>query len=236
MAVSSIIAMLFRRNKTAKSDWAVGLDFGTSQIRGVFIRRVGSGLKLEAFDVRACQCEVGNAESISAAAAEVAHLFSSLNAPERWAYAVINPIGTVVCQVELPRMPLAEARAALQLNSVNSLRFFHRDLSNYYLDIMEQVAAEGQPPAAKNTKMQLLVGAAARTDVLWYRSVLNAAKVRPVAMELSALTVVNGLLATEPELCQTEAVLLLDLGARTTSMNFSMRWTKSSPSSAEMGV
>ena len=237
--------MLFRRNKKAKSDWAVGLDFGTSQVRGVLFQRVSTTLKLkstdaqalaatnsnnsaytafkyklEAFDVRPFPFTSGKSENISAAAAVVAELFSALSAPDSCAFAVINPIGTVVCQVELPRMPLPEARAALQLNSA---RFLHRDLSNYYIDLTEQTLVGTPTPAPKNNKMQLLVGAATRPDVLWYRNVLFAAKVRPLAIELSTLTVVNGLLTTEPELCQKEAILLLDLGARTTSMNFLWR-------------
>lgn len=236
--------MFFIRNKKTKSEWAVGLDFGTSQVRGVLFQRASTTLKLksadaeslaatknnstytafkyklEAFEVRPFPFTVGKPESISAAAAVVAELFSCLRAPDRCAFAVINPVGTVVCQVELPRMPLPEARAALQLNSV---RFLHRDLSDYYIDLTEQIVEGAPTPAPKNTKMQLLVGGATRADVLWYRHVLTAAKVRPVAIELSTLTVVNGLLATEPELCQKEAILLLDLGARSTSMNFIWR-------------
>ena len=212
--------MFTRRSKKTNRDWAVALDFGTSQVRGVFIRRVDGATQLEAFDARPLKSTAGQADSVAAAAAEVAKLFNGWRVPERSAFAVINPPGTVVCQVELPPMPLSEARTALQLNSV---RYLHRDLSNYYLDLAEQTGPSDQPRPAKNAKLQLLVGAATHEDVRWYRNVLLAAKVRPAAIELSTLTVVNGLLATEPELCQNEVVLLLDLGARTTSMNFLRR-------------
>ena len=209
--------MFFRRDNKTKRDWAVGLDFGATCVRGVFIRRRGAVLKLEAFDVRPLKATVGQADSIPTAAAEVAQLFDGWNVPERRAFAVIETPGTVVCQVELPRMPLAEARAALQLNSV---RYLHRDLSNYFIDLVELCTTDAKLPPANSTKQQLLVGAAPRADVLWYRNVLIAAKVRPEAIELSTLTVVNGLLATEPELCENTVILLLDLGAHTTSMNF----------------
>lgn len=212
--------MFFKRAKPTKRDWAVGLDFSASRVCGVFIRRGNAVAKLEAFDARPLNAAVGQADSIAAAAAEVAQLFDGWSVPERRAFAVVNPPGAVVCQAELPRMPLSEARAALQLNSV---RYLHRDLSNHYLDLVEQTALDTQPRTANGAmldKMQLLVGAATRAEVLWYRNVLLAAKVRPVAIELSALAIVNGLLATEPELCQNEAVLLLDLRAYTTTMNF----------------
>lgn len=164
-------------------------------------------MKLEAFDVRPLKAVAGQASGISAAAAEIAQLFDGWSVPGRHAFAVINPIGTVVCQAELPRMPLSEARAALRLK--------HRDFNNYYLGLTEHGATDTQ-----STKMELLVGAAPCEDVLWYRDVLLAGKVRPVTIELSTHAVVNGLLATDPELCRNEAVLLLDFGTHSISMNF----------------
>ena len=173
--------------------------------------------KLAAFDVRPLPVVAGRNDSVAAAAAEVAQLFGGWSVPERRAFAVINSPGKAICRAELPRMPLSEARAALRLNGS---RYLHRDLSNCYFDLVEQGATAGQPAPAKTTKMQLLVGAAPREEVLWYRNVLLAAKVRPEAIELSSFTVANGLLATEPELCRTETVLLLDFGAHTTAMIF----------------
>ena len=206
--------MFFSRNKQTWRDWAVGLDFSGRRVCGVFIRRRATGPTLEAFAIRPLPSAVGKTDSIAVAAVEVAQLFGGWDVPERRAVAVINPPGTVICQAELPRMPLSEARAALQLNSV---RYLNRDLFNCYLDLVEQGATDTQP---QPSKMQLLVGAAPCAEVLWYRNVLLAAKVRPVAVELSALTAVNGLLATESELCQTEAVLLVDCGAQTIFLNF----------------
>jgi len=169
-------------------------------------------MKLEAVDVRPLKAAIGQASSIPAAAAEVAQLFDGWSVPGRQAFVVINPIGAVICQAELPRMPLSEARAALRLK--------HRDFKNYYLDLTERGASDNQLQKTQSTKMELLVGAAPREDVLWYRNVLLTGKVRPVTIELSAHTIVNGLLTTDPELCRNEAVLLLDLGTHTTSMNF----------------
>lgn len=209
--------MVFRRNKKSNRDWAVGLDFGASRVRGVLLRRSDAVTMLEAFDVRPLKTVAGRDDSVAAAAAEVAQLFGGWSVPARRAFAVINSPGKAICRAELPRMPLSEARAALRLNGV---RYLHRDLSNCYFDLVEQGATAGQPPPAKNSKMQLLIGAAPREEVLWYRNVLLAAKVRPEAIELTSFTVANGLLATEPELCRTETVLLLDLGAHTTALNF----------------
>ena len=115
--------MFFRRSNNTKSDWAIGLDFGMSRVRGVFIRRKNAVTTLENFDVRPLPAAFGKADCIPAAAAEIAQMFGGWDVPARRAYASINPPSAVVCQAELPpRMPLHEARAALQLNSVNSIR------------------------------------------------------------------------------------------------------------------
>ena len=219
--------MFFRRKKNTQREWAIGLDFGANQLRGVLIGRQAVALRyktvdkpsptanactafgycLEAFDVRPFVSVVGKADSIAEAAATVAQLFNGWNTPGRCAFVVINPAGAIINQTELPSMPLPEAREAL--------RFNQRNLGNCYFDLAENGASD-----VKNAKMQLLVGAATREEVLWYRDVMVAAKVRPMAIELSTLTVVNGLLLTEPELCQNETVLLLDIRAKTTAMNF----------------
>ena len=204
--------MFFRRDKKVKRDWAVGLDFGMSQVRGVLIRRKDTALKLEAFDVRPLNTTVGQAGTIPAAAATVAQLFNGWNTVGRCAFVAINPPGAIISQTELPPMPLTDARAALRLNQ--------RNLSNCYFDLVEHGVTADKLPNAKNTKMHLLVGAATREEVLWYRDVMRAAKVQPLTIELSTLTIVNGLLVSEPEICQNETVLLLDLRANTTAMIF----------------
>ena len=54
----------------------------------------------------------------------------------------------------------------------------------------------------------------------WYRRALEAAEVRPETLGLAALAVVNAIQASDPELCATEAVLLVDIGAQSTSTKF----------------
>ena len=201
--------MFFSQDKKEKRDWAVGLDFGMSQVRGVLIRRKDAALKLEAFDVRPLKAVVGQVDAIPAAVATVAQLFNGWTTVERCAFVAINPPGAIISQAELPPMPLTEAHAALRLNQ--------RNLSNCYFDLVEYGVTASR---LQNAKMHLLVGGATREEVLWYRDVMRAAKVRPLTIELSTLTIVNGLLVSEPEICQNETVLLLDLRANTTAMVF----------------
>jgi type IV pilus assembly protein PilM len=112
-------------------------------------------------------------------------------------------------------------KAALQINSAQYLR---RDFSNYCLDAFELVDPKADPAAdpktKKQTKMTVIVGGATREEVAWYRNALVAAKIRPEVMELAAISVVNALQLCQPDLCEKEVVLLLDIGAHSTSINF----------------
>ena len=202
--------MFFRQNNKSKRVWAIGLDFGTSQVSGVLIRREATALKLDAFDMRPLPPTDGKPGSVAAAAAVVSQLFTGWSVPDRCAFAAINPPSAIINQTELPQMPLSEARAALH----------QQNLSNCYFDLLVDDAPDAQQPDANRAKMQLLVGAATREEVRWYRDVMLAAKIRPAAIELATLTVVNGLLVTEPELCQAETILLVDFRTNTTAINF----------------
>jgi type IV pilus assembly protein PilM len=76
------------------------------------------------------------------------------------------------------------------------------------------------PKAKKSANMRLLVATASKDEVQWYRAALLAAKLRAETMELPALCVVNAFQRSHPEVCAKEVVLLLDIGARATSLNF----------------
>lgn len=114
-------------------------------------------------------------------------------------------------------MPMDEVKNALKLNSA---RYLRRDFSNYYLDVVELIDGTDDVKKKKTPKMNVLVGGASREEVKWYRDALAAAKIRPETMELAAVSVVNAFQISHPEICAKHAVLLVDIGAQSTSMNF----------------
>ena len=119
--------MFFSQDKKEKRDWAVGLDFGMSQVRGVLIRRKDAALKLEAFDVRPLKAVVGQVDAIPAAVATVAQLFNGWTTVERCAFVAINPPGAIISQAELPPMPLTEASPTTKgLPSLLTINIFCR--------------------------------------------------------------------------------------------------------------
>src|SRR5262249_20489711 len=145
---------------------------------------------------------------------QIQQALGRLKCSERRACVAISCSSAMVCQTEFPRMALDEVRNALKLGSAQ--KYLRRDLSDYCIDVAELT------PAAENKstgKMMLLVGGATKLEVAGYREALTAAKVRPEVMELAAVSVVNAFQLSKPDVAEN-VVLLVDIGARSTSLNF----------------
>ncbi len=209
--------MFLRRNKRTKRDVVIGLDVGARALKAAVLQRDGDMVKLARYLVTPSATTFDKSGSPERLGAELNELMSKLEVSERTARVAISCPSATVCETEMPRAPLDEAKNALRLNSA---RYVRRDLSNFYLDAIE--LADAQPADNKGkaaSVMRVLVAAADREEVRWYRAALEAAKIRPETMELSALTVVNAFQFGNAELCQKEIVVLLDVGAHSTSIN-----------------
>lgn len=207
--------MFLKRNRQQKRNLVVGLDLGTTRLKATVIQRNGAGLELVEYAVRALPS--ASEKSDFSLAGELQALMSGLKVQERRACVAISCNSAMVCHTEFPRMPIAEVKSALKLNSS---RYLRRDFSNYYLDAVELTGADDNGNGKKSPKMRVLVGGANRDEVCSYRDAMLAAKIRPEVIELAAVSVVNAFQISQPELCQKEAVLLVDIGARSTSINF----------------
>jgi len=210
--------MFLRRAKQTKRDVAVGLDLGTSQIKAAVLRRQGESLQLAEYAIiPTTHTGVGRPEAQPQFAAQLQQLMSSLSVPERRVSVTISSDSAIVCETEFPRMPLDEVKSALKLNST---RYLRRDFSNYYLDAVELTEPPVDGKEKKPQAMKVLVGGANKEEVLWYRNALLAARIRPDVMELSAVSVINAFQVGNKEVCEKEVVVLVDIGARSTSINF----------------
>ena len=63
--------MLFRRNNNLKRDVAIGIDFGTSQVKGAIVRRDGDQLQLSSYGIRRLDLDIGTAGTELQVAAEL---------------------------------------------------------------------------------------------------------------------------------------------------------------------
>ncbi|MCG3146584.1 MAG: Cell division protein FtsA [Verrucomicrobiae bacterium] len=206
--------MIFKRNKQkARPNFAVGLDLGTRQIKAALIRREGAALQLSKYAVRTQANGTNNAEQY---AADLREAVKQLGTEDQRIRVTLSCNSAMVCHAEFPRVPLQEVKAALQNFSAQYLR---RDYSDYYLDVFELEDGSSDPKPQKSALIKVLCAGAKRDEVNWYRNALAAAKIKPSTIELTAVSVVNALQVCESNLCEKDVVLLLDIGARSTSMN-----------------
>lgn len=217
--------MFFTDRKQSRRDVAIGLDLGVSQIKAVVLSRKGDALELAEYAVAPSSVAIGKPGAEQQLAAELQQLMTQLKVQERHASAAISCNSAMVCETELPRMSLREAQGALKLSSV---RYLRRDFSNYYLDAVElaDLSGNGKDTNGKDKKsptMKVLVGGASKEEVRWYRDALLAAKIRTESIELAAISVINAFQVSNREICEQEIVLLVDMGARSTSINFLRR-------------
>ncbi|PYI86250.1 MAG: hypothetical protein DME26_09400 [Verrucomicrobia bacterium] len=210
--------MFLRRAKQNRREAAIGLDLGTSRIKAAVLRREGAKLQLSEYAIASTShAAVGRPEAQQQFAAELQQLMNTLKVQERRVGVTISSNSAIVCETEFPRMPLDEVKTALKLNST---RYLRRDFSSYYLDAVELPQPSQDDKEKKPQTMKVLVGGANKEEVLWYRGALLAAKIRPEVIELAAVSVVNAFQVGNEEICQKEIVTLVDIGARSTSINF----------------
>jgi type IV pilus assembly protein PilM len=235
--------MFFHLNKRRKLDLALGIDIGASQIKAALLRRQRDAYELLEYAVHALPVTPAKAYRGPEFAAELQKTIDTLKTSERRAYVTISCSSAMVCQAEFPPAPIEEIKSALKLNSAGYLR---RDFSSYYLDAFElkrgsqdpKARAKGPAKPVEDAKTRdtaktkdkdkdgaktiILVGGATKEEVDACRDALTAAKIKPQVIELAAVSVINAFHISHPEI-QDEVVVLVDIGARMTSVNFLQR-------------
>jgi type IV pilus assembly protein PilM len=209
--------MFFGRTRNAKYGTAIGLDFGSHQWKAVALHRTEQGIKVDGFVV-VPSLPVDNKTSVDQRVSEALQaLHTQLKTNERRVYVSFSTPSAWTIEVELPSMPINEVRGALNLNSA---RYLRRDLAGCCFDVMELQEGDKDAKARKSPTMKVLVAGAPREEVMRLRNALQAVRLHVESIELSVLTVINSLQRTHAALCEQEVLLLLDIGARQTSLNF----------------
>lgn len=205
-----------KRNKQQRRDRAIGLDLGTNQIKAAVVDRHRDKLVLVEYAVRTLPLGLVKSYKDPQFATELQQVVNGLKTADRRAFVTISCRSAMVCQTEFPPAPLAEIKNALKLNSSV---YLHRDFSSYYLDAFELQKSNDDGKGKAGAKTKVLIGGAQKEEVDACRAALVAAKIKAEAVELAAVSVVNAFQVSHPE-PNDEVILLVDIGGRSTSINF----------------
>ncbi len=194
----------------------VGLDIGTSSVRGAELRLGGkSGLSLERFGQvplpvgAVCDGEVVNVDVVAEA---LRKLWSTTSFRGKKVIVGVANRRVVVRQVELPWLPMEELR--------NSLPFTVQDHVPMPVDqAILDFHPLGETAAASGERMlRVLLVAASREMVDGTLRAVTAAGLQPVMVDLTSFAVLRSQARAQSGLAATCAEALVDVGASVTNV------------------
>lgn len=198
------------------STLAIGIDVGTSSVKAVALKRVGSGFALKAVgqaDIR--RAEFHPEESPQAIAEAPLRALERVSQDGNFsrkaiAFAVAGP-RVAPRLFKFPSIPRSEVEAAIRFEAEQIIPF---DLSQAALDfvLFDEVMEEGKPI------MEGLVVAVHREEVDRRFVLLKAAGFDPVILDMDALAAANAYMETEG-MNEREVVALVNIGARFTNLS-----------------
>lgn len=194
----------------------VGIDLGNHSYKAVHLQKKGDQFVLSrAAMVPVQKGQEGLTEqSVAAQIKDLAAIVKTSGADTHFS---VNSLNSTVRYVELPAIPLHEVRSALKINSATYLR---QNFENFVFDacpldpegaasLTEKKSAGKRPPGGK---IKILVGGVASAEAILYFHAARRAGIKPLSLQLSSVSLINGFEASQPEVFANQAVALLDIG------------------------
>jgi type IV pilus assembly protein PilM len=209
----------FFSTRAQQRDEIIAIDLGGRHTKAVHLRNKGDKLSLVGYTIQDCPSD----QSTYSADVLSDHLKAVSRALGDGTKSVVISLGVadaLVRRAEMPPMSMEDMRQLLKFNSKNYLQ---QDLPDHSFDcsaIVSRSDASSAEPGkpAPGQKQKVLVGAGKRQLI---EDVANAAR----SAGLNAVQIVPGLIgpvnafeSSEPEIFAAEAVALVDLGFRNTTI------------------
>jgi type IV pilus assembly protein PilM len=207
-------------------DEIIAVDLGGRHTKAVHLQNRGGQFHLLAYTIQDSPSDQ-IASSVDVLAEHLKSVSRALGDKTRTISIALAATETVVRRAEMPPMPVGDMRQLLKFNSKNYLQ---QDLADHVFDcsiiIPRAVAAPangdgkpGEPAKSHGNKQKVLVGAAKRQLLEDVEAAVKQAGL--VAAEISPGLVgpVNAFESSEPEAFGTQAVALVDLGFRNTTIS-----------------
>jgi type IV pilus assembly protein PilM len=199
-------------------DQVFAIDLGSRTTKAVLLDRQADGFRLSRFTVQ----DAPIYDKVLPQGLLTEHLRAIVTTMQPKTRQVTIAIGagdSVLRSTELPLMPLDEMRQMVKLNPKNYLQ---QDLRDYIFDCyIVPPRSRPQPDATKHAiaKFKVWVGGVRRELLQTIETAVKQAGLIPANVTLALLGPVNALEFSQPDIFNTEAVALVDLGFKTSSIS-----------------
>ncbi|HOP79498.1 MAG TPA: type IV pilus assembly protein PilM [Armatimonadota bacterium] len=195
-------------------DTVVGIDIGNSHIKAVEVEPCGTGFRLvnAALQVTPLDsCRDGVITNIPDVAQAIRTLLRSANIRSTGAVAAISGSQVIVRQVQLPKMSEASLRKSIRFEAAKYVSASMDD-SVVEFEILGDVEGTDQ--------MNVMLVAAPKDLVESRVSVLEAAGVEPIAIDVEAFAIIRALVdCNKTQDFTSKTIALVDMGASHTDVN-----------------
>jgi type IV pilus assembly protein PilM len=210
----------FFNARAKRRDEIVAVDLGGRHTKAVHVQNKGDQLRLIGYTIQ----DSPNEQSTFSTDVMAEHLKSVSRALGDGAKSIVISLGvadSVVRRAEMPLMPISDMR---QLLKFNSKTYLQQDLPDHAFDCSPIAATSSAEPAepAKNPaqqKQKVIVGGAKRQLVEDLAIAVRQAGLNAVQVVPGLIGPLNAFEIGEPEAFANEAVALVDIGFRNTTIS-----------------
>jgi type IV pilus assembly protein PilM len=217
----------FFKSRVKKREDVIAIDLGGRHTKAVHVQNKGGRLTLVNFTVQDSPSEDSATPSVDVLSEHLKSVTRALGEGTKTVVVSLGVADSVVRRTEMPPMPMDDMR---QLLKFNTKTYLQQDLPDHVFDCSVVLArmSDGTKPAeapkpVAGQKQQLIVGAGKRQVVEDVASAIREAGLVAAQVVPGLVGPVNALELSEPEIFANEAVALVDLGFRNTSITILQR-------------
>jgi type IV pilus assembly protein PilM len=210
---------------SSKSKSQLGIDIGTSNIKIVQLREESSGFVLETYGMVNYSYQIATKDGstqISKTAELLKMLMSKAHVTTNQIVASLPNSSVFTSVIEMPPMSEQELKSAVEFEAKKYIPLPLDEVALSWSVIIENAKIKnGQNPdlntgmKSEDHKIKILLTAVPKVVVENYMQVFRIAGLQPLALEIEALSLIRSVVGND-----LHNDLLIDIGAKTTSINF----------------
>lgn len=209
----------FLNGQTKKREQIIAIDLGGRSTKAIYLQRKGDSYAL----LRYCVMDAPIYEkslSVDLLADHLKAVHAALDAKIKNVSLAIGVNDSIVRQAELPPMPVDDMRQILKINTKNYLQ---QDLPGhvfdcYFLPAKPVTGDQPKPTGNVPQKLKVLVGGAKKQLIADLQTAVKQAGLIPDHIVPGLVGPTNAFELAMPEIFRKEAVALVDIGFKNTSI------------------